>query len=421
MAHPQSHGDHPDNDHHLGEFFEFEDYFAEPLPNSNDVPNLEPAPQPSSGAGLSDVTTPWEAYDGQESDFDIPPPDPDILRDFENPIFDPHMAPSQPIGTRNDLSRQQVELANPNNPSDEVQELDRQIKAIELQLRLDALKQKRQEVLQRSSIQPQTPHSNCFISQDNQNPGAFGGSMVLGTIPASHSGMTGDNGQTGNTFVRTLFQRVYHARLANSHFNHSPQNWHTQAATMRINLIGNLSTILALILLIRYILFLMTSLVQLRWTFYRSNPPIFRATMFLGHPIPTSPASHNLEYKIYRILPWTSPPCNQYRLCYHTVRVRIQPSRPLLHHYPIKGLVARALTKLTARDNDLLRHIRAKSYLLFASFRRIRECPNLILMYYHFAKALQSNATVRNLKRRIRRMLSMRAGLVYIVLLTKER
>jgi hypothetical protein len=419
MAHPQSHGDHPDND--LGEFFEFEDYFAEPLPNSNDVPNPEPAPQPSSGAGLSDVMRPWEASNGQESDFDIPPPDPDILRDFENPIFDPQMAPSQPIGTRNDLSQQQVELANPNNPSDEVQELDRQIKAIELQLRLDALKQKRQEVLRRSSIQPQTPHSNCFISQDNQNPGAFEGSMVLGTIPDSHSGMTSDKGQTSDTFVSTLFQRVYHARLANSHFNHSQQNWHTQAASMRINLIGNLSTILALILLIRYILFLMTSLVQLRWTFYHSNPPIFRATVFLGHPIPTSPTSHNLEYKIYRILPWTSHPCNQYRLCYHTDRVQIRPSRPLLHPYPIKGLVARTLTKLTSRDNDLLRQTRAKSYLLFASFRRIRECPNLILMYYHFAKALQSNATVRNLKRRIRRMLSRQAGLVYIVLLTKER
>jgi hypothetical protein len=126
MADPQSHGDHPDNVH-VDEFFEWSDYFAEPLPNSNDVPNLEPAPQPSSGAGLSDVMTPWEAYNGQESDFDMPRPDPDILRDFENPMFDPHMAPSQPIETRNDLSQQQVEWANPNNPSDELQELDRQI------------------------------------------------------------------------------------------------------------------------------------------------------------------------------------------------------------------------------------------------------------------------------------------------------
>jgi hypothetical protein len=190
---------------------------------------------------------------------------------------------------------------------------------------------------------------------------------------------------------------------------------------MRVNLIGNLSTILALVLLIRYILSLITSLVQLRWTFYRSNPPIFRPTVFLGHPIPTPPASHNLGYKIYRTLPWTSPPRNRYRLCYHTDRVQIQPSRPLLHPYPIKGLVARTLTKLTARDNDLPRQPRAKSYLLFANFRRIREFPNLSLVYYHFAKALQSNATVRNPKRRIRRMLSRQAGLVYIALLTKER
>jgi len=239
MADPQSHGDHPDN-YSLDEFFEFSNYFAESLPNSNEVPNLEPAPQPSSGAGLSVVMTPWEAYNGQESEFDIPPPDPDILRDFENPMFDPHMAPSQPIETRNDLSQQQVELANPNNPSDEVQELESQIKVTELQLRLETLKQRRQELRQRSSIQPQTPPSNCFVSQDNQNPGAFGGSMVLGTSPASHSGMISDNGQTGDTFVSTPFQRVCHARLANSHFNHSLQNWHTQAASMRVNLIGNL-------------------------------------------------------------------------------------------------------------------------------------------------------------------------------------
>lgn len=165
----------------------------------------------------------------------------------------------------------------------------------------------------------------------------------------------------------------------------------------------------------------MTSLVQLRSTFYRSNPPIFRATVLLGHPIPTSPASHNLEHKMYRTLPWTSPPCNQYRLCYHTDRVQIQPSRPLFHPYPIKGLIARTLTKLTARDNDLPRQTRAKSDLSFANFRRIRECPNLTLVYYHFAMALQSNATVQNPKRRIRRMLSRQAGLVYIALLTKER
>jgi hypothetical protein len=299
MADSRSHGDHPDNGY-LEELFEWGDYYAEPLPNSNDVPNIEPAPQPSSGAGLSDVMTPGEAYNGQESDFDMPPPDPDILRDFENPMFDPHMAPSQPIETRNDLSQQQVELANPNNPSDELQELDRQIKNIELQLSLEALKQRRQELCQRSSIQPQTPLSTCFVSQDNRNPGAFGGSMVLGTSPSSRGGMTSDNGQTSDTFVSTLFWRVYHARLANSHFNHSLQNWHTQAANMRVNL---LSTILALVLLICYILFLMTSLVQLRWTFYRSNPPIFQLTVFLGDPIPTSPASHNLEYKVYRILP----------------------------------------------------------------------------------------------------------------------
>jgi hypothetical protein len=204
MAGPQSHGDHPDYDY-IDEFFEWRDYFAEPLPNSNDVPNLEPAPQPSSGAGLSDVMTPWEAYNGQESDFDMPPPDPDILRDFENPMFDPHMAPSQPIETRNDLSQQQVELANPNNPSDKLQELDRQIENIELQLSLEALKQRRQELRQRSSIQLQTPLSTCFVSQDNQNPGAFRGSMVLGTSPANRGGMTSDNGQTSDTFVSTLF------------------------------------------------------------------------------------------------------------------------------------------------------------------------------------------------------------------------
>lgn len=203
MADPQSHGDHPDNGH-LDEFFEWRDYYAEPLPNSNDVPNPEPAPQPSSGTGHSDVVTPWEAYNGQESDFGMPPPDPDILRDFENPMIDPHMAPSQPIETRNALSQQQVELANPNNPSDELQELDRQIENIELRLSLEALKQRRQELRQRSSIKPQTPLSTCFVSQDNQNPGAFGGSMVLGTSPASRGGMTSDNGQTSDTFSTEL-------------------------------------------------------------------------------------------------------------------------------------------------------------------------------------------------------------------------
>ncbi|KAH8747391.1 hypothetical protein BGZ57DRAFT_916761 [Hyaloscypha finlandica] len=203
MADPQSHGDHPDS-YSLDEFFDLGGYFAEPLPTSNDVPNLEPAPQPSSGAGFSDVMTPWEAYNGQESDFDIPPSDSDILRGFENPMVDPHMAPSQPTGTRNDLSQQQLELANPNNPSDEVQELDRQIEDIELQLRLKALKQRRQELRQRSSIQTQTRPSNCFVSQDNQNPGAFGGSMVLGTSPASHSGMTSNNDQTSDTFSTEL-------------------------------------------------------------------------------------------------------------------------------------------------------------------------------------------------------------------------
>jgi hypothetical protein len=141
---------------------------------------------------------------------------PEILKDFEDPFFGPHTRPSQPTEMRNDPPQQQGELENTNNTFDELQEVDRQIENIELKLKLNVLKEKRQaifkkkhqELLQRSSTQPQNLLSDCFVSQDNQNPGAFGGSLDLVSGRAGRGGMISDNSQTSDVFVSTLFKRV---------------------------------------------------------------------------------------------------------------------------------------------------------------------------------------------------------------------
>jgi hypothetical protein len=203
MASLETHDFSP-NDDNLEAFFDFREYSFDHLPGSNDILN---SGEPSSGAGLSDPTTLWEPYNVQALEFNAAATDPGALLEFQSPMYGTHSTPSEPTEARNNLPLQQGEPAATKDAFDELQEVDRQIEEVELELRQRTLKKRRQELLQIVSTQatlPQSTPSESFVSQGSQSTAVFEGNMDQGHGSAGHRGTASSNSQASDIFCKLI-------------------------------------------------------------------------------------------------------------------------------------------------------------------------------------------------------------------------
>jgi len=76
---------------------------------------------------------------------------------------------------------QQIESAIPGNPSEELQEVRRQIENIKLERKLKMLEERERELLKILSTQPQNLRPECFVSEGSHSANDFEGILNLET------------------------------------------------------------------------------------------------------------------------------------------------------------------------------------------------------------------------------------------------